>query len=300
MLLSIIIIVLALVIVLCLALHRSPLLLNSKAFGYKTLSSAKYREIPTETWTRPSDLKKMVNSKSPGIIWIRLSSDSVKSDVGTFARSILPSIKHSFYLVTTDGDLEVPGKLDVRPILESKFLLGWFTQNLGDPNFHPKLRHFPIGLDLHSGLSISKKEELFRKTAAAALPWEKRRKLVLFDVGSFSHPDRRTALLELEKKSGLVDIFRKRVSFEKAIRIYSEYKYGVVVRGNGHDTHRFWEFVGLGLTPIVVTGPLDALYSLNGINVVILKKWSDLTLGILPKPKKPNGIRLLNPSIWLP
>jgi len=290
--------VVVLVFVTCFIGPPHPLLINSKAFGYNTLSTARYKKSPTESWSSPSELKKMVDIGSPEIIWIRLSSDSSKSDVGTFA-NLVGTIKHPFYLVTTDGDAEVPGMLDVGPILGSPFLLMWFTQNLGDPGFHPKLRHFPIGLDLHTGFSVSTKERMFRKTAAAALPWNKRQKLVLFDVGSYSHPDRRTALGDMQKKTGFVDIFQTRVTFQKAIRLYSEYKYGVVVRGNGHDTHRFWEFVGLGVTPIVVTGPLDELYSRNGINVVILKKWSDLTT-TLPKPKNPNGIHLLSPSIWLP
>ena len=40
------------------------------------------------------------------------------------------------------------------------------------------------------------------------------------------------------------------------------------------DTHRSWEMLLLGMTPIVKSGPLDKLY--DGLPVIIVKDWEDL------------------------
>jgi hypothetical protein len=52
------------------------------------------------------------------------------------------------------------------------------------------------------------------------------------------------------------------------------YAFSFAPPGRGQDTHRFWEILQMGSVPIVVSSPLDKLYS--KFPVLIVKKWSVL------------------------
>jgi hypothetical protein len=51
--------------------------------------------------------------------------------------------------------------------------------------------------------------------------------------------------------------------------------------GNGMDCHRTWETLALGGIPIVQSSSLDKTY--EGLPVLIVKEWSDITKGLLEK-----------------
>ena len=64
----------------------------------------------------------------------------------------------------------------------------------------------------------------------------------------------------------------------------SESKYVLCPKGNGIDTHRFYETILMGAIPIVEQSSLDELYSKT--TSLIVNKYSDLNIEILKNPYK--------------
>ena len=60
-----------------------------------------------------------------------------------------------------------------------------------------------------------------------------------------------------------------------------EYAFVISPHGGGYDCHRLWEALILGCIPIVKTSPIDTLY--EGLPVLIVKEWSDVTIELLTK-----------------
>jgi hypothetical protein len=77
-------------------------------------------------------------------------------------------------------------------------------------------------------------------------------------------------------------------------RTKGEYAFSVSPHGNGLDCHRTWEDLALGCIVIVKTSPLDPIY--DGLPVVIVQDWSEVTEENLEKWLLQHGDALSNPS----
>lgn len=60
-----------------------------------------------------------------------------------------------------------------------------------------------------------------------------------------------------------------------------EYAFVVSPPGEGLDCHRTWEAICLGCIPIMISTPLDNMF--DGLPVLIVKSWSDVTRELLDK-----------------
>jgi hypothetical protein len=63
--------------------------------------------------------------------------------------------------------------------------------------------------------------------------------------------------------------------YDEYIKLLSSYRYALCPEGNGIDTHRFWECLYVGTTPICLKNALTEYYS-KIFDIVLLDKWSDL------------------------
>jgi hypothetical protein len=75
-------------------------------------------------------------------------------------------------------------------------------------------------------------------------------KIVYTNLSS-THPDRTIVINELKSKK--YPIITERVSHKEYIKQLSEHYFCICVRGNGIDTHRFWECLYLGTIPVIIT-----------------------------------------------
>ena len=228
--------------------------------------------------------------KGGGIIWIRSGSTNRNSDVSTFIDHILPQMTEQFSLVTSDGDIAIPSRIkNAKKLLESPLLLHWYTQNcdgcnVESANYHEKLRPIPIGLDLHSRRDYDPASGL---KSDSATPDVLRHILSLRSAG-MDHTRDGTLLVppwnaatsaERIAAENAVECIphekrADRISVDRVWELLTKYRAGLSPRGNGMDTHRTWEMLLLGMTPIVKSGPLDKLY--DGLPVIIAKDWEDL------------------------
>ena len=92
--------------------------------------------------------------KSKEFLWIRNGSHSkdIESDLDKVANN-LDFLTEPVILITSDGDRPVPSSYKdttVKTLLESPKIIKWFTQNYDVSVKHPKMKHIPIGFDLHT------------------------------------------------------------------------------------------------------------------------------------------------------
>jgi hypothetical protein len=237
-----------------------------------------YRYAPTES-TQSEAFFREHYSGAHGVVWVRLSTlarDPQTCDLDTFARAVLPTIEAPFILLTTDGDASVPSDLakdTVERLLANPFLVRWYSQNCdGD---HPRIKPFPIGLDLHTPRSFATPAGLVRQLETIRQDRVDRRSPRLFCDFSISRGSRqRRELLEALDGCPHVDFLKRRVSQRAIWKLYSQYPLVLSTEGNGLDCHRTWELLYLGCIVVTKTSPLDPLY--EGLPVIIVDDWREV------------------------
>lgn len=215
----------------------------------------------------------------------------VKTDkLGDF---VIPDKK--FVLVTGYEDTTIPDDFPqkAKQILASPNLIKWFSENVTRET--KKLQLIPIGLDYHSVIggymqvgpveSPVKQEKLI--LALQKKPYNERELKIYCNFlhsieGRRYSQDRIDALQKIP-----ADLLVYEQNFVPRADSWSNMvKYAFVLspHGNGLDCHRTWEALALGSIPIVKSSSLDALY--EGLPVLIVKDWSDVSLELLQQTIK--------------
>jgi hypothetical protein len=66
-------------------------------------------------------------------------------------------------------------------------------------------------------------------------------------------------------------------SYEAYLADLARHRFSICPRGNGIDTHRFWECQYLGVVPVVERSAHTELWEQQGLPMVLLDDWSDLS-----------------------
>lgn len=209
----------------------------------------------------------------------------VMGESGTLSKfftHIVPEIKARFTLISIEHDDSVPPK---RGMLDEPKLTAWYGWNKG--THHPKLHALPIGLNKGRHLSGIVKQ-MSRNNIKNG------RMLVNFNLDR----NERKHVWDLSKSWSS---FADRVAYDTGLasqragvvgtttggayyEMLSRYTFVVCPKGLGIDTHRFWEALYLGAIPVVLKSTISELY--EGLPVIQLERWEDLTHGVLQKAKK--------------
>lgn len=164
-------------------------------------------------------------------------------------------------------------------IVNNNYIKYWYTQNYDGTVKHPKLKPYPIGLDLHTpkpGLMSPIK----RINTLLKIRNQVKNKVnkVFCDVHLSENTkfnNERKRVRNILKNKNYVDFLNTRVSQEKIWENYSSYDYTISTHGNGLDCHRTWEIILLGGIVITKTSSLDPLF--RNLPVVIVKDWDECT-----------------------
>jgi hypothetical protein len=189
-----------------------------------------------------------------------------------FQEHVWPRLTGTGYvLVTHSSDHEI-GEGHLAWIDEAGAKLShWFAQNLSMA--HPKLSPLPIGLANHRWPHGD--TALLCQVAAKAPP---RTELVHAAFDLDSHPDRRRAWQAI--RAAFPDVAsspRTGCEFGDYLRDLSRHRFCACPRGNGIDTHRFWECQYLGVIPVVERSPHTDIWAGEGCQMVTLEDWSALS-----------------------
>jgi hypothetical protein len=191
-----------------------------------------------------------------------------------FQEHVWPRLTGGGYvLISHNGDTEIDadqlGWIDAA----GDKLGHWFAQN--SLVEHPRLSPTPIGV-------ANANWEHGDVDALVAVVDETRgsepRNLLhaRFDVAT--HPDRARAWKAVQRALPGTAMSLDRKPFPAYLRDLATYRFCVCPRGNGPDTHRFWECHYLGVVPVVERTAHTDLWARRGVPMVALEDWDELSI----------------------
>lgn len=173
-----------------------------------------------------------------------------------------PRINTFFNLVTHNSDHSIT--INDFQLLNSPFLLNWFAQN-SEFN-HNKLRGIPIGLQ-NRQWGVDKLDQLISVSR-----FIEKSESIYVNFSQSTHPARREAL-DIARDLPNVTI-EQEVDYRQYLSSLAKHKFCLCPRGNGIDTHRFWEAQYLDCIPIILWRDWTASFS--GMPILILDNWAEL------------------------
>ena len=122
-------------------------------------------------------------------------------------------------------------------------------------------------------------------------------------VGPFSptHTERKELLKVAEQETEVFEISKGPLSPKGFAQEMNGYKFVACPRGNGIDTHRFWEALYRGSVPIVIASKWSNSLKYLDLPLIEVSKWAEAGNVIKEftdqgPPKPPNELK----SLWLP
>ena len=213
-----------------------------------------------------------------------LSMDVFKKDAIIFCKTdfILQLFNHlrfssrKYILITHMSDYPInQERFNSRPPCITK----WYAQNaIYD---HPDLISIPLGVENHAGGSkgpftdhkwLNENEEILKNNP---------KEPVLYCHWNTANNPARGEINNILKQKNNVVVQETRLSYEGYIEGMSRHKFIVCPVGNGVDTHRLWEAMYIGCTPISLRHRIYRDYNLPIIQV---DNWSDITSELLSQP----------------
>ena len=73
-----------------------------------------------------------------------------------------------------------------------------------------------------------------------------------------------------------VDVETRRLGFTEYLNKMSQYKYILCLSGAGDDTHRNYEAMLVGSTPVMLVTPLKRVFDFYNLPSAFLREWYDL------------------------
>ena len=179
-----------------------------------------------------------------------------------FRYFLAPRIDSPFTLVTHNSDHSVT--VNDFQLLNHPSLKNWFAQNCEFS--HTKLKPLPLGLQ-----NKQWGQEKIGQLVGAAKNISKSKTLYA-NFSTHTHPSRMAAMQAMtELKYPTIETG---VDYETYLKNLAIHKYCLCPRGNGIDTHRFWEAQYLDCIPVILWRDWTMAYS--EMPILILDDWSDL------------------------
>lgn len=178
-----------------------------------------------------------------------------------FKRYVAPRLNNPFVLIAHNSDNGVG--LDDLDLLNQPHLIRCFAQHC--ETAHTRLSPLPSGLA----------NRQWGPTRIAHLVSSARRiekNNLLYANVNPTHPSRAHALAVASKFAGAT--VESGVSYEQFVAGLARSKYCICPRGNGIDSHRFWEAQYLDCIPVIVRPDWISAYS--EFPVLLLNSWDEL------------------------
>jgi hypothetical protein len=153
-------------------------------------------------------------------------------------------------------------------------VIKWYSQNVNYINDKNDFESIPIGLENPSWFpNASKINNLLD-----ALKKEKNVKNLLYVNHTIrSYPNERAEPYELfvNKNWCTIEFYENGQNYNNYIDNVYNHKFVLSPRGNGLDTHRFWETLHLKSIPVVIKNPNNSYYL--DLPVVFVNSWNEVT-----------------------
>ena len=179
-----------------------------------------------------------------------------------FKYYLAPRINSPFTLVTHNSDHSVT-VMDFQ-LLNHPYLKNWYAQNCEFS--HTRLKPLPIGLE-NKQWGPEKIEQLVEASKDNF-----KSDLIYVNFSTGTHPSRLEAMIV--SRSLQYATIETGVSYQAYLKSMAKHKFCICPRGNGVDTHRFWEAQYLNCIPVILWRDWTAAYS--EMPVLILDNWNEL------------------------
>ena len=251
--------------------------------------------------------------KDGSLVWVQ-ADHLVK-----FINEVVPKIKGSIFLISGGSDAtfpnDYPNDQDVIDAINSGKIIHLFLQNCAYK--HKRVSQIPIGMDLHTScywperhggkrwLTPKKQLEQLNRILTTLKPTSERKIQAVCDFafndsmhGIYNRfkefgEDRKSIWKSLESKE-FVTHLSKHVPRTQLWQMKGQCAFDISPPGNGLDCHRTWESLMLGCIVIVKDSFLNPLY--EGLPIVIVKSWDEITDENLQKWHKQYGDAFTNPE----
>jgi hypothetical protein len=195
-------------------------------------------------------------------------------------------------VIVAGGSDYDPTLSDYRLLIEMKSTR-FYIQNLNFPETE-LVKSLPIGVEDY-------------RWARNAMPWNfsqrmiEREKLPLVLVGPFgaTHPERERCLQGVTH-SQVCEVYEDRIPNWTYSKLSSKYLFVACPRGNGLDTHRFWETIYRGSIPVVIQSNWAKNMKSYGIPMVTISDWWEIDRAIADFKESLMGTNpnYLSPKWW--
>lgn len=124
---------------------------------------------------------------------------------------------------------------------------------------------------------------------------------ILIGPLSPTHPIRRTVIEQFTAIAGPWNFINQRLEPKNFAEVMRQYEYVAAVRGNGVDTHRFWEALYRGSTPVVQRDAWSESLLNLGLPFEFIEEWTPEALRQIIEhgPSKRFNSKDIN-SLWMP
>lgn len=221
--------------------------------------------------------------ESARMIFVR--SDSLQKFFWEYGHKIRASV-----IVTGNSDYEFHSPLiDIPSSVKAIFLQNSFISD------GVKFHSIPLGIEnLRWGVNGNPRFIKDRGTITPSKP------KILFGPLGNTHRVREEVTRDFDSDSGQWDFFSGRIKPQHFDRLAKEYSHIAAVRGNGVDTHRLWESLYRGVTPIVEKSAWWDSLSMLFPEVQIVDAWThENVYQVIARSTPPRSFRK-NPALWMP
>jgi hypothetical protein len=223
---------------------------------------------------RVKNAKQVDQIRNGDIIYVKIDL------IGSFFQWVLPKIDKKIILITHNGD-NAP-KLKHIKHLNNENLIVWFGQN---PTFyHPKFIALPIGLE---NPYWNPSKTIFIRNLnlnTDIIPWKNRKYSIYLNFSPHTNQAAREYLLTFYSQFKDALIIKERVSYATYMNQIGNSKYVLCPRGNGLDTHRYYETILMGAIPIVENSTLYSIFKES--TTLVLNSFKDLNQTMLDYPER--------------
>jgi len=113
------------------------------------------------------------------------------------------------------------------------------------------------------------------KNLTATLDWNEKSKQILVGPISPTHRDRMDLIAVAESQKGAFVLKKENISPSTFAKTMEKYRYIACPRGNGVDTHRFWETLYRGSIPIVLRNSWSQSLAHFKIPMIVINTWQE-------------------------
>lgn len=264
-----------------------------------------FRSYPPKPLTDPKNY--VTNVKDGDVVWIQ------SAQLEKFYREVLPTLTKKVILIVSDGDHSFPSTyrstFEIDKLIDDERIIHIFAQNVDYRTPQKKVSGIPIGIDFHSVAHfegffgephhpVKEQEEILNKILQSSPPTAQRKKRAIVDFhlsNKYTYGGLlRSQIFDQMRQFPLLDALSHPISRHPLWKLKGQYAFSISPHGIGLDCHRTWEDLALGCIVIVKTSPLDVLY--DGLPVVIVKDWSELTEANFDKWLRQYGDASTNPQ----